>query len=308
MTLLNIHIPATSRSDHLSHTVSTPATVYRIKKRWDQHHNNTSKPRKWRPRKRSALQIIRVNSFICRHRSITWNDALLELDLEVSPRTLRRHLDRYWRRKWRFSRLCFSDEVTVQNAPNNPDGWIFRRPEENYYRDLVNMQGHIKPSSSIMFWGAVAREKQSCLIAMTRDPTAKRNGYSSWSYRKALTEGLLPFLDNFDQFQQDNARIHIAKPTIDWLLLHGIIPVNWPSHSPDLNPIEHAWRALKAKFLRMHPEFVRLKSNRADRTKLRRWCQEAWAALPQHLILRLTASVRKRLLAVFRARGWYTKY
>ncbi|KAJ0135206.1 Uncharacterized protein HZ326_21770, partial [Fusarium oxysporum f. sp. albedinis] len=24
----------------------------------------------------------------------------------------------------RFSRLCFSDEVTVQNAPNNPDGWI----------------------------------------------------------------------------------------------------------------------------------------------------------------------------------------
>ncbi|KAJ0127245.1 hypothetical protein HZ326_29646 [Fusarium oxysporum f. sp. albedinis] len=181
--LHSIHIPATSRSDHLSHTVSTPATVYRIKKRWDQHHNNTSKPRKWRPRKRSALQIIRVNSFICRHRSITWNDALLELDLEVSPRTLRRHLDRYWRRKWRihhineylavictqrsclstlrFSRLCFSDEVTVQNAPNNPDGWIFRRPEENYYRDLVNMQGHIKPSSSIMFWGALVLSKST---------------------------------------------------------------------------------------------------------------------------------------------------
>jgi hypothetical protein len=73
---------------------------------------------------------------------------------------------------------------------------------------------------------------------------------------------------------------------MDWLLLHGIIPINWPSHSPDLNPIEHIWKVLKARLRQMHPELIVLKNNKADRDKLIRWCQEAWAALPPHLILK----------------------
>jgi hypothetical protein len=84
-----------------------------------------------------------------------------------------------------------------------------------------------------MFWGAITKDKGTYIIPMTRDPLAKRNGYSSWSYRKALTEGLLPFLDKCDRFQQDNARVHIAAASMDWMLLHGIIPINWPAHSPD---------------------------------------------------------------------------
>jgi hypothetical protein len=60
---------------------------------------------------------------------------------------------------------------------------------------------------------------------MTRDITSEKGGYSSWSYRKALIEGLLPFIDKFQHFQQDNARVHIAKASRDWLLLHGIIPI-----------------------------------------------------------------------------------
>jgi transposase len=109
-----------------------------------------------------------------------------------------------------FSQICFTDKVTVVNTPNNPDSWVFRRPDEKYRKDLVNVQHHVKPTISTMFWGAIARNKQSYLIPMTRDLLAERNGYSSWSYRKALTEGLLPFLDKFKQFQQDNARIHTA--------------------------------------------------------------------------------------------------
>ncbi|KAI8401452.1 hypothetical protein FOFC_18321 [Fusarium oxysporum] len=93
---------------------------------------------------------------------ITWNDVLLELGLDVSIRTLKRRLQSHWRRKWRSKRriklseedakarlkhcefwlrhlddyiqICFSDEVTVQNAPNNPDGWVFRRPERDIGR------------------------------------------------------------------------------------------------------------------------------------------------------------------------------
>lgn len=159
-----------------------------------------------------------------------------------------------------------------------------------------------------MFWGGIAGSKRTYLIPMTRDKTAKKGGYSSWSYRKALTEGLLPFIDEFGDFQQDNARVHVAKASMDWLLLHGLIPIKWPAHSPDLNPIEHIWKALKAKLRRIHPEFIRLGKSEAHRKLLIKWIQEAWEALPDRLILKLTTSAAKRLRACKRARGWYTKY
>jgi hypothetical protein len=39
-------------------------------------------------------------------------------------------------------------------------------------------------------------------------------------------------------FQQDNARIHLAKDTKEWFETHGVYVEDWPAHSPDLNPIE----------------------------------------------------------------------
>ncbi|KAM5529040.1 transposase [Fusarium oxysporum f. sp. phaseoli] len=315
---------------------TTQGTISKTKRRWEQHHNLASQPRKGRPKKLTPLQLIRINSYINRHREITWNDVLCELELDVSIRTLKRRLQSNWRRKWRskrrielseedakarlehctfwlrhlydYIRICFSDEVTVQNAPNNPDGWVFRRPDEKYRKDLVNVQSHGKACQSIMFWAGISGSKRTYIIPMMRDITSEKGGYSSWSYRKALTEGLLPFIDEFGDFQQDNARVHIAKASKDWLLLHGIIPIKWPAHSPDLNPIEHIWKALKAKLRRIHPEFIRLGKSEAHRKLLIKWIQEAWQALPDRLILKLTTSAANRLRACKRARGWYTEY
>ena len=58
----------------------------------------------------------------------------------------------------------------------------------------------------------------------------------------------------------------------------------------------------------MHPELSRLKRNEVDIATLAQWIRDAWAALPNDLILKLTKSVKNRLRAVIRAQGWYTKY
>lgn len=159
-----------------------------------------------------------------------------------------------------------------------------------------------------MVWAAITITEKTSLVIMTRDPDAVRNGYTAWSYIWALEEGLLPIYKPGDAFQQDNARIHTAKSTQEWLENHGIWVIEWPPHSPDLNPIEHVWKALKKTLYEIFPNTDSLRNNEADTTELAEQLQVAWRAIDQDLVRKLVESIPRRLRACRRANGWYTKY
>ncbi|KAI4889577.1 hypothetical protein NFI96_032523, partial [Prochilodus magdalenae] len=71
-------------------------------------------------------------------------------------------------------------------------------------------------------------------------------------------------------FQHDNDPKHTARITKEWLREKHIKVLEWPSQSPDLNPIEDLWRGLKLCVSQRQPR------NLADLEKI---CVEEWALL-----------------------------
>jgi transposase len=143
---------------------------------------------------------------------------------------------------------------------------------------------------------------------MRRDASSPRQGYTSWSYQKALEEGLLPQYQPGQPFLQDNSRVHTAKATKLWLERHSIWTLEHPPHPPDLNPIEHLWWALKIAIYQAHPEFNTLEDSQEQWDNFCAALQEVWLTIPNKLIRSCIYSTDRRLESVEKAHGYQTRY
>ncbi len=75
--------------------------------------------------------------------------------------------------------------------------------------------------------------------------------------------------------------------------------LEWPSQSPNLNPIENLWRELKSQAA---------KHQLRNLNDLERICKEEWDKIPPEMCANLAANYKKRLASVIVNKGFATKY
>jgi hypothetical protein len=85
--------------------------------------------------------------------------------------------------------------------------------------------------------------------------------------------------------------------------------MEWPASSPDMNPIQHMWAALKSA---LHHYFPGTKDIPGAPPAVQRVLEEQltliWDDLGPEIIDSLVESMPRRVAALIAAEGWYTKY
>ncbi|GFT72538.1 transposable element Tcb2 transposase [Trichonephila clavipes] len=99
----------------------------------------------------------------------------------------------------------------------------------------------------------------------------------------------------------DNCRPHRANLVEDFLFEEGIIRMECPTCSPDMNPIEHVWDALERRVAGRQPPPQTLQD-------LERALPEEWDRIPQLVINSLIDSMPQRCSTLLAVRGNHTPY
>lgn len=206
----------------------------------------------------------------------------------TTPNLLPRHIEKRvdWgnqHRSFDWSKVIFSDESSIQLHRNTIKSWV--RPGVTKFKKAP------KFTKKIMVWGAISMFGRSELKII-------RGNMDKEMYRGILQGYLEPFVAQRAPkkwiFQQDNNPKHCSKLLKQYFEEKKITVLDWPSCSPDLNPIENIWSILKRRVEERNPTTV---------DELEQIAKEEWVQIPDQFIQNSILSMEKRINELLDAKG-----
>ncbi|CAH1996987.1 unnamed protein product [Acanthoscelides obtectus] len=199
-----------------------------------------------------------------------------------------------WDQEW--NSIVFSDESRFCLGMHDGRARVRRRRRERRNPQFF-VERHVHHTVGVMVWGAIAYGSRSPLIFIRGNMNTQRY------IHEVLEPHLLPYLDTLADptFQQDNARPHVTRVTIDFFQHNDVTLLPWPPRSPDLSPIEHVWDMMGRRLLNLQHPPQTLEA-------LREELVVAWNEIPQEDIDHLIRSMPRRIGECVAHQGASTHY
>lgn len=197
-----------------------------------------------------------------------------------------------------WKHVIWSDETKINRLGSDGSTWVWKKQggplEKRMVEPTLKFGG-----GSLMIWGCMSWDGIGYMIRMEGRMDAEL-------YLSILEDELQQSVEWWGKeiedyiFQQDNDPKHTSGLASQWFKDHKFTVLKWPSQSPDLNPIEHLWFYLKKK--KKYPE--------PPKGILELWerVQAEWEKIPVEVVQNLIEGMPRRVEAVYKAKGGYTKY
>jgi transposase len=197
---------------------------------------------------------------------------------------------KYRRQNW--NKVVFSDETTLQ---------MFQNTQKVFYKAGTQppRKPMVKHPYKVHAWGAFSAKGPIGFLLFT-------GIMDGCFYREILTENLFENANSIMGrcwvFQQDNDPKHTANETKKLLSERCPRLLDWPSNSPDLNPIENLWAILKGRVEKQVNKLI-LKKKPVTVDAFCEIIQEEWEGIEPEIFLNLVRSMKSRLELVIEGDG-----
>ena len=200
---------------------------------------------------------------------------LTEVHKQNRVKWAKNHLNDNWKN------TLFTDETAFQ---------LYRNTIERWYKGERPIRRMPKDRRKIFAWGGFCARGKTSLFCFQCIMDGK-------FYVKILENHLgeiNKMLGKKWRLQQDNDPKHTSRITKEFLTDHVPKVMDWPSCSPDLNPIENLWAIVKGNVEKRMPKNLK---------DLEKFMTEEWNAIPESVLNNLVNSMRRRCELVIENNG-----